>query len=581
MKDTRDMNKAEHLTVAAEMVDAIIEEGIEYVFGMTGNTILPILEEIYQRRDELKYITCKSEVSMVNMASACSRVTGKVGCIVSHVGPAASNAVLGLWMADKATVPLLVITGNMDRYRLGRNIYHEFDVVGVYGKITKWNDQLVEPKDARRLMRTGLQMAKSGLPGPVHIDVPKDQFVKSATMEKTYDRSLAGSHHNEYVCNASRPTGEVVEKAMKMLMEADNPLVISGRSVVWAGADKELVEFAELVGIPVVTHELGRGSIPEDHPLAGGLMGHYGRTVANSLVRKADVLLGLGCQFDNVCTISWTLPREDVRIIQIENEPLEIGRQYAVALGAVADSGEFLKDAIAWCKDHGIRKPEHVTDAYIADIAGLKAEEQDLIDEHYDLSTKPVCPMLIPKVATEVFADDVIVGIGSGYHTHYGHHVHVKQSDQYLFATGSGSMCYGFAAGLGAKLARPDREVVVFIGDGDFGMNAQELETAVRENLAITVVVFDDCSYGALRVMQKRVHEGRYIGSHFGPTDFVKLAESYGARGELVEEPEQLKPAMERARDADVCSVIQVKIDQWQYHHRAPEWADFHRFEME
>lgn len=581
MNDTREQNTAAHLTVAAEMVDAIIADGIEYVFGMTGNTVLPILEEIYYRSDELKYITCKSEVSMVNMASAYSKVTGKVGCIVSHVGPAASNAVLGVWMAEKATVPLLVITGNMDRYRLGRNIYHEFDVVGVYSKITKWNDQLVEPKDARRLMRTGLQMAKSGLPGPVHIDVPKDQFVKSATMENTYDRSLAGGHHNGYVCNASRPTGAALERAMKMLLEADNPVIISGRSVVWAGAEKELVEFAELVGIPVVTHESGRGSIPEDHPLAGGLVGHYGRTVANSLVRKADVLLGLGCQFDNVSTISWTLLREDARIIQVENEPLEIGRQYAVALGAVADSGEFLKDAIAYCRDNGSRKPQADTDACIEEIAGLKAAEQALIDEHYDLDTRPVCPMLIPKVASEVFADDVIVGIGSGYHTHYGHHVHVKQSDQYLFSTGSGSMCYGFAAGLGAKLAKPQRQVVVFIGDGDFGMNAQELETAVRERLAVTVVVFDDCSYGALRVMQKRVHEERYIGSHYGPTDFVKLAESYGARGELVEEPAQLKPAMERARDSEVCTVIQVKTDPWQYHHRAHEWADFHRFEME
>lgn len=564
-------------TAAYDIVDSLIEEGIDTVFGMTGDTVLPLLDELYKRKDEIKYVTCRSEISVVSMADAYARATGQVGCCILHVGPSIANAVLGVWSAKKDSIPMMVISANMDRYRLGRDIWHEFDVTGVYGKFTKWNDQLVEAKDARRLMRTGFQVAKSGRPGPVHIDVPKDQFVLPGRIEGLTDLSLSGGSQSEFVANNPRPDAEAVKRACELLAAAENPVVIAGRNVIGSKACDKLVEFAERLAIPVVTTELGRGSIPESHPLAAGPIGHFGRIPANNLLKKADVVLGLSCHFVNVNTINWSLIPKEAKIIQVEDDPLEIGRQYAVTVGAVASPDAFLEDAIEYARQADFGDYQALRESRSESISREKADEQARIYD-VDLNSTPVKPQLIAKVVAEVCDDDAIIVSGMGYHTQFVGHIEINKPDQYLASAGSGALCYALPAGIAAQMANPGRQVIVGLGDGDFGMNAQEVETAVRENLPVVVIVFDDCSYGALRIFQKNLHEGRYIGSDYGPTDFVKLAEAYGAKGELIKQPEELKPALERALESDVCTVLQVNIDPWEEHHRAGEFGDFHKF---
>ncbi len=563
-------------TAAEAIVDALVDEGIEYVFGVTGDTVLPILDAIYHRENEIKYITARFETGATAMADGYSRVTGKIGCCLFHVGPSISNTVLGVWSAQKDAVPLLVMSANLDTFRLNRNLWHEFDVMGVMSKVTKWNDRLIEAKDARRLMRTAFQAAKSGMPGPAHLDFPKDLLPQPVEVESS-DLSLRGGAHSGRLANAPRPEAWAVEEAAQLLAEARNPLILAGRGVKWAGASARLKALAERLAIPVATTEMGRGSIPEDHPLAGGIAGHFGHSTANALMREADLVLGLGSRFLNVNTINWQTISADAKIVQVETDPIEIGRQYAVALGIHACSGAFLDDLLAYCETHGIEADPSTRQAREARVAELRADQ----DRRYydtDLDAVPIKPQRITRAIEEVCDRDALFLIGAGLHTQFAHAVPIRHPDQYQWAAGSGTMAWAFPAALGAKLARPGRQVVVPIGDGDFGMNAQEIETSVRENLPVIVVVYNDCSYGALRVFQENVYGGRRIGSDYGQTDLVKLAEAYGARGEKVERPDDLVPALRRAAAAGVTSVIDVQIDGWENHYRSAEWAEFHKF---
>ncbi|MBI4291763.1 MAG: thiamine pyrophosphate-binding protein [Betaproteobacteria bacterium] len=558
------------------VVDALVEEGVKFVFGMTGDTILPIIDAIYRRRDKIRYITTRVEMSAVAMADGYSRVTGGLGVATMHVGPAVANAVLGTWTAGKDNVPVMVLSANLDRYRLGRDLWHEFDVVGVFKKFTKFSEQMMEAKDARRLMRTAMQAALSGLPGAVHIDFPKDLLAQPADIESS-DLSLKGGSRMGYVTRSMRPEAAAVEQAVALLAGAKNPVVIVGRGVTWSKAHAELVRFADALSIPVVAVEMGRGNMPEDHELACGLLGHFGQTTANTMLNEADVVLGLSCQFRNVNTINWQLVPSGATIIQVEADPVDLGRQYAVQLGIQADCKSFLEDALAIVASKKLSRAAADRARAVSTIAAYKKKERGIYF-NADLESKPIKPQLIVKVLEKVAKKDAIYVVGAGHNTHFSNFLPIYRPDSYHCASGTGSMAWAFAAALGMKLAHPERQVIVPIGDGDFSMNAQEIETAVRENIPVTVVIYNDKSFGALRIFQKGYYGDRQLGSEYGETDFVKLAEAYGAVGFRVDDPKDLEPVVVKALASNKVTIIDVRIDPWELAHRSPEFKEFHRF---
>lgn len=565
-----------HEHAAEAVVKALVEEGVKFVFGMTGDTILPIIDAIYRRQDKIRYITTRVEMSAVAMADGYSRVTGGLGVVTMHVGPAVANAVLGIWTASKDNVPVMVLSANLDRFRLGRDLWHEFDVVGVFKKFTKFSEQMIEAKDARRLMRTAMQAALSGLPGPVHVDFPKDLLAQRADIESS-DLSLKGGSHMGYVARATRPEAAAVEQALALLAKARNPVIITGRGVTWSKAHKELERFADALSIPVLGIEMGRGNMPEDHELACGLLGHFGQTTANTILSEADVVLGLSCQFRNVNTINWQLVSADAKIIQVEADPLDLGRQYAVQLGIQADCKSFLEDALAIVASKKLSRAAADRARAVSTIAAYKKKERDIF-YNVDLDSKPIKPQLIVKVLEKVARKDAIFVMGSGHNTHFSNFLPIHRPDSYHYSIGSGTMAWAFAAALGMKLALPERQVIVPIGDGDFSMNAQEIETAVRENIPITVIIYNDKSFGALRIFQKGYYGDRQLGSEYGETDFVKLAEAYGAVGFRVDDPKDLEPTVVNALASNKVTIIDVRIDPWELAHRSPEFKEFHKF---
>ncbi len=562
-------------SAAEYLVQHLIAEGVPYIFGITGDTVLPILDAMYDRQDKIRYITCRMEHGATAMADAYSRITGKPGCVLLHVGPGIANGVLGTHISQKDGIPLIVLSGNMDTFRLGRNLWHEFNVGGVFEQVTKWSDQLREAKDIKRLLRTAFQVATSGMPGPVHLDLPKDLIKQPVNVESS-DLSLVGNR-SAFTTNSNRPDPEAVEQTCQILAEAKHPVILAGRGVIWSKSSNQLIELAERLAIPIVTTEMGRGSISEDHPLCFGIAGHFGRSTANEALRRADVVMGLGSRFLNVNTINWSLIPNGAKIIQVESDPLEIGRQYAVDVGVLADTGKFLADTLALCKMKGLGEEQGTGHPRVKSLSDLHvAETQKFYD--VDMSAVPIKPQVITRDIMDVCDEDTIFSVGMGNHTQYAHQIKIRRPDQYIAPIGTGSMAYAFPAGLGAKLASPDRKVVIPIGDGDFGMMTQELETSVREKLPVVVIIYNDSGYGALRLFQKTQHSERYLGSDYGQTDFAKLAEAYGARGEKIEKPGDLKPALEQALDTDVTTVLDVRTDPWQVHYRSPEFKDFHKF---
>lgn len=564
------------MNAAQAVVDALIQEGVRHVFGMTGDTILPLLDALHERRDEISYVTTRFEIGTTSMADAYARVSGGVGVCALHVGPSVSNAVMGIWSAQKDSVPMLLLSANMDTFRLDRNIWHEFDVVGVMSKVTKRSEQMRESKDARRLMRKMFQIAKSGRPGIAHLDIPKNLFPGPVEVE-TSDLSLKGGPVLKAVANRPRPAQWAVDAAVEMLREARNPVVIAGGVLKHEDGQEIMTAFAERFSAVVTTTEQGRGAISEFHPLASGMCGHFGTAASNALLREADLVIGLDCGFINVNLINWQLIAEGTKIIQVEREASIIGDQYEVALGIHADSQAFLKDVIDRANVLGVGTALTPDSPRARHVKAL-IEDQWRRFYDADLTATPVKPQLVTRLVEEVFADDAIFMVGMGYNTQFGYSVRIRQADQSHSPAGSGSMGWALPAAIGAKLAAPDRQVVALLGDGDFGMNAQELETAVREKTPITVVVFNDVSFGALRIFQSNLYEGRHIGSHFGDTDIAMLARSYGANGIRVDTPEQLRPALEAAAASDVATVIDVRIDPWQRYYREPEFGAFHKF---
>jgi acetolactate synthase-1/2/3 large subunit len=562
-------------TAAEAIVQHLIDEGVKYVFGITGDTVLPILDAIYDRPNEIRYIANRLEHGATGMADGYSRVSGEPACALLHVGPGISNAVLGAWIAHKDAVPLIVLSCNLDTFRMGRNLWHEFNVMQVFREVTKWNDQMREAKDVHRLMRNAFQVARSGMPGPVHLDFPKDLLPKPVEVESA-DLSLKGVHSNR-VANAARPDAGAVADACRLLAGARHPVIFAGRGVIWSKASDKLVKLAERLAAPVVTTEMGRGAISEDHPLAVGIAGHFGRSTANEALRRADVILGLGCRFLNVNTINWQLIGAGAKIIQVESDPNEIGRQYAVEVGIAADCGAFLADALTYCEANRIADPQGARHPRARELADLNVQETARFYD-VDLDSVPIKPQLIAKTVMEVCGEDTIVSVGAGNHTQYAHHIKARRPDGYILPAGTGAMTFAFAAGLGAKLAHPGRDVVVAIGDGDFGMMTQELETSVREKISVTVIVYNDSGYGALRLFQKMQHQGRYLGSDYGQTDLALLAKAYGAKGERIEKPADLAPALRRALASGVTTVLDVRTDPWQAHYRAAEFKEFHKF---
>jgi len=536
------------MNVSDLLVQKLNQAGIKHAFGIPAHSILDITDAIF-RSGSMEFITVRHEQVAASMADGYARVTGIPAVCMAGVGPGAANMVLGVANAYRASIPLLAITANVELQKLGRDSFNEWNQGAVFQNITKQTFQIRDPGLAPNIIDRAIRSTVTNRPGPVHLDVPEG--IGYAEVKDPMEST-------RIVLGPSRMPARIddVKETLEILKSAETPILIAGGGALWSGASATLREFVELLSIPTVTSMTSRGILPEDHPLCFGPSGSWGFQACNDLVKSADVIISLGFRFGEWPTNGWSLIPQDCRIVHVDLEPSEIGRQYDAAVGIVADVDTFLMQLLSLAKLELKKEQNWPSDR-------LKNLQEQLISQREaffsSLGGIPIDPKFIIGKLMRLAKKDAIVTIGAGKHALFAARMLATEPRHLLKAGEFGPMSFAFPAALGAKVARPEKQVICLVGDGDFMMTIQDLETAVRNKLTVISIVFNDGCYNAERLPR---HEGRQVGIEFNNPDFVKLADSFGAIGVQVSRPEDLEPALKQMFEEEVPGIIDVVIDK-------------------
>lgn len=537
------------------LVQSLVQAGVRHVFGMPGHTTLPILDAI-SREPSIRFILAKHENTLVSMADGYARVSGEPGVCMTHVGPSAANLLNGMGSAFRDSSPVIAITCNEDQSRLDRDAFNCWDQLTPFRSITKWSVQVRSAKDIPRIMRSAFVRSRAGRRGPVQVDMPLDVSAEEIGDVAAGKEPSYGSYSSR-----ARPDPDLTARIAKQLFEASRPLILAGAGVNWSDATAELVELVAMTGTPVAVTSGGRGAFPEDHPQFAGVPGRSGNRAGSEALKASDFVLAIGSRLSDYTTLGWTLIDPAAILVQVDIDPEEFARQYTVDMAVLADCRMFLKDLTA------IARPLATKDAVARTSARAKALNQNMLAEQksfldFDRKTVPIQVRGLLKEIGDAIRRDAVVAVGAGRHTHLvGQQLPIYSPRCSVRPIGFGAMGFAFPASMGAKLAFPDRQVLSLVGDGDFSMSMQDIETAVREKINIITIVLNDSSFSSVKILQKRQY-GRTIGVDFTNTNFAQFAERCGARGIRVERPEEIGSALNAALGETRPCVIDVMVDQ-------------------
>ncbi|KXA92845.1 acetolactate synthase catalytic subunit [candidate division MSBL1 archaeon SCGC-AAA259E17] len=536
------------LTGAEALVEALKEEGVEHIFGIPGGAMIDVYDVLYDE-EGIDHILTRHEQGAAHAADAYARVTGKPGVCMATSGPGATNLTTGITNAYMDSSPVIAITGQVPKRLLGTDAFQEADMLSTFLPNTKHNFMLRQVSEIPERVNYAFKIATTGRPGPVHIDFPKDIQKEEGDMEIPAEAEGVKSPRRE-------PKEEEVEEAVELLLEADRPLIFAGGGVVLSKAWPELRELAETLQIPVVTSTMAKGVIPEDRPLSLGILGMHGRMSANLAVTECDILLGVGVRFDDRQTgdLRHFAPKAD--IIHIDIDPVEIGKNIHVEVPIVADAKTALKRMIEYLKSNSLTRS---ADEWNERTSKLKEKFKPRMD--YDET--PIKPQRVIKEAMEVLDDDAIITAEVGQCQMWAAHFYdMKKPRKFINSGGLGTMGFGFPAAIGAKVGRPDCQVVDIAGDGSFLMNSQELATAVENDIPVIVLIFNNRYLGMVKQWQDLFYDKRRSATDLGQSpDFPELAESYGAYGARVTRPGEIAPKLQEALDSGKPAVLDVAID--------------------
>ena len=529
-------------------VKALEEEGVDMIFGYPGGTVTDLFDELY-KQDSIRVVLPRHEQALVHEAEGYARSTGKVGVCLVTSGPGATNTITAIADAFYDSIPLVVFTGQVPLGLIGNDAFQEVDIVGMTRSITKYGVTVRKRDDLGKIIKMAFHIAKTGKPGPVLIDIPKD--IQTAVGSPEYPKHV---DIRGYKPCSSVHVGQL-KKAYKMLKTAEKPLILAGGGVGIAKANAILQEFAEKANIPVVTTIMGKGAIPTTHELYIGNSGMHGKYAANIAVSQCDLLISVGTRFNDRITGDLNEFAPKAKIIHIDIDTASISRNVVVDVPIVSDAKLALEKLAEWAE------PKDTT-AWIEEIKGWEAENP--LEMRRD---RGMTPQMIMEQINKHFGDAIFVTDVGQHQMWATQYLEVGPQNQMITSGGLGVMGFGFPAAVGAKLANPDKPVVCVSGDGGMQMNIQEMATAVSQGANVVVCVLNNYYLGMVRQMQQLFYGKRYIATCLrkrptcpsnckGPNeacppytpDFVKLAESYGAYGIRVEKEEDIAAAFEEAK---------------------------------
>lgn len=541
------------------LVKALKEEGVDVLFGYPGACTIDISDELY-KQNNLDIILPRHEQALVHEADAYARTTGKVGVCLVTSGPGATNLVTGLATANYDSVPLVCFTGQVARHLIGNDAFQEVDIVGITRSITKYGVTVRRREDLGRIIKEAFYIARTGRPGPVLIDLPKDVMAELGSPEYPKTVNIRG-----YKPNSGIHVGQL-KKALKLLQKAKKPLFLAGGGVNIAGAGEVFTKVAEKTQVPVVTTIMGRGAISTNHPLFIGNLGMHGAYAANMAVNNCDLLFSIGTRFNDRITGKLHEFAPHAQIVHIDIDTASISRNIHVDIPIVADAKEALLKM----------------DAYVEPCStGKWLKEIHAWQEEHPLTMKKrtlMGPLDILQEINRQFDKAILVTDVGQHQMLVTQYAEITEKKKLIMSGGLGTMGYGLPGAIGAKIGNPDTPVIAVSGDGGMQMNIQELATAVLEELPVILCIFNNEYLGMVRQWQKLFYGKRYSmtnlragalsrrtdGEELPPytPDFVKLAQSYGADGIRVTKKEEIAPAFERAKThAKTPTVIEFILD--------------------
>ena len=527
------------------VLETLRDLGIDTIFGYPGGAVLPFYDAIYNFKG-IRHILGRHEQGCLHEAEGYAKSTGKLGVAVVTSGPGATNAITGIADAMSDSVPLLVFTGQVARAGIGKDAFQEADIVGITMPITKYNYQVRETADIPRIITEAVHIATTGRPGPVVIDLPKD--VSALETDFIYSPEVNLPSYQPTL----EPNDMQIKKILKQLSKAKKPVLLAGGGISYAEAAAELNEFAERYQIPVVTSLLGQGTIATSHPLFLGMGGMHGSFAANIAMTEADFMISIGCRFDDRLTGNPKTFAKNAKVAHIDIDPAEIGKIISADIPVVGDAKKALQMLLAEATVH------NNTEKWIEKVTKDKNRVRS-----YDKKERVVQPQAVIERIGELTNGDAIVVTDVGQHQMWTAQYYPYQNERQLVTSGGlGTMGFGIPAAIGAKIANPDKEVVLFVGDGGFQMTNQELAILNIYKVPIKVVMLNNHSLGMVRQWQESFYEGRTSESVFDTLpDFKLMAQAYGIKNYKFDNPETLDQDLEVITE-DVPMLIEVDISR-------------------
>ncbi len=537
------------------LCEALVRQGVDVFFGYPGGVILP-LYDVLGDYPELRHILVRHEQGAAHAADGYARATGRVGVCLGTSGPGATNLVTGIGNAQLDSIPIVAITGNVPGALLGKDAFQEIDITGITLPITKHNYLVRNADDIALVLAEAFHIARTGRPGPVHVDITKDALQGETRAQHPDEETVVAG------LPGFRPTLDGHPRQLRTIAQeiakARRPLILAGHGILIAEAEEELRELAEKAGIPVAWTLLGIGAIDETHPLAYGYMGMHGWKHVNRAIQSADLLIALGMRFDDRVTGNVKTYAPHARIVHVDIDPAEIGKNVAVDVPVVGDVRRVLRSLLPLVEP--VDRETRAT--YLGQLAEWRLESEGsswhgsgtwrtgLLSADYVLEQIGEANDHDATMVADVGQNQMWTARYAGY----------RRPKSHLSSGGLGTMGYGMPAAMGAALGRPDKTTWAIVGDGGFQMTIQELATLVQDDIPVKIALLDNRKLGMIRQWQELVYAGNYHSSEMVGPDYLKLADAYGIPAWKATRPEEVRPAIEAANAVDGPALVWFEI---------------------
>jgi acetolactate synthase-1/2/3 large subunit/sulfoacetaldehyde acetyltransferase len=535
------------------VIELLKAEHVRHIFGIVGSTFLDVLDVLYDDKS-VEYINVRHEQGAAFMADGLARVTGMPAVCLVTSGPGATNLLTGIASAYVGHAPVVAIAGGPPFGHYYKDAFQELDLLSMFKPVTKLAIQVNKPERIPEILHYALRSAMTGRKGPVFIDIPRDVLNNHVLQTEI---APPGAYRPEY---PSLPHPESIREAVRLLQQAERPLMVVGGGVTWAGANALAVRLSEQYALPMITAYGRNDAVPNSHPHYIGPLGRAGSPEAAAACRRADLLLVVGSRLGNFTTYyDQRYIQSGIPIVQIDIDSRDIARTYPVALGIQADAGEALSALLEGLSQ--ARVPASRA-AWQQEAAGLRAQRQTRLQGEANLNTLPLKPQRVYVELRRALPPETIVTLDAGAAPAYGYdRLHFSHPRTFLTPLDLGGLGFAFPVALGAKLGRPESPVLAIHGDGGFLMNAQELETAVRHNINVVTLVMNNNCWGSEKAYQKHFYNQRYVGADIGNPRYDKYADLFGAKGYYVEHADQIGDALQAALQCGKPAVIEIPID--------------------